>query len=300
MEGGIVNFYKHHIGDYDQATRHLSFVEDAAYSRLIRKYYAEEAPLPKDLKKILRLIGARTKEEKAAVEVVLEEFFELGEDGYHNSRCDRELEAKQAKAELNRQVGKLGGRPKKSETQKEPTNNPNGYETETITVSEKTLASNQKPVTNNQKEEKGAVVDLAPVLDDAQHVASPVSRSIEIAVYLRQRGIVGANSANPNISAWGDDARVTNEILDAALSMVAARNLGKPVGPNYLATIIPDLLNPKPAQAQKQRDDWFRSPKGIERKASELGIYARAGETHDALRERCEAELRRRAQGVAA
>lgn len=300
MEGDGMNFYKHHIGDYDQATRHLSFVEDAAYSRLIRKYYAEEAPLPKDLKKILRLIGARTKEEKAAVEVVLEEFFELGEDGYHNSRCDRELEAKQAKAEVNRQVGKLGGRPKKTETQTEPTNNPNGYETETITVSEKTLASNQKPVTNNQIEEQREVVALAPAREEILDGSSPVSRAVEIATYLRQRGVAGANSFNPNVAAWADDVRVTNEILEAALSKARTSLNGKPLGVNYLAPIIPDLLNPAPAQAPKQRDDWFRSPKGIERKAAELGIYARAGETHDALRERCEAELRRRAQGVAA
>lgn len=161
-----MNFYKHHIGDYDQATRHLSFVEDAAYSRLIRKYYAEEAPLPKDLKKILRLIGARTKEEKAAVEVVLEEFFVLEEDGYHNSRCDRELQAKQIKAEVNRQVGKLGGRPRKTETQQEPTNNPNGYEMETMTVSEKTLASNQKPVTSNQRPDKNKDAPSALELPD--------------------------------------------------------------------------------------------------------------------------------------
>lgn len=295
-----MNFYKHHIGDYDQATRHLSFVEDAAYSRLIRKYYAEEAPLPKDLKKILRLIGARTKEEKAAVEVVLEEFFELGEDGYHNSRCDRELEAKQAKAEVNRQVGKLGGRPKKTETHTEPTNNPNGYETETITVSEKTLASNQKPVTSNQIEEQGPVVAHAAPREEIPDGSSPISRAVEIATYLRQRGVAGANSFNPNVAAWADDVRVTNEILEAALSKARSSLGSKPVGPNYLATIIPDLLNPAPAQPQKQRDDWHRSPKGIERKAAELGIYARAGETHDALRERCDSELRRKAQGVAA
>lgn len=164
------------------------------------------------------------------------------------------------------------------------------------TAIEKDRTGQYKDITKT-KEETPTVVPL-PQGEHAPHIASSVSRSIEIAVYLRQRGIVGANSANPNISAWGDDARVTNEILDAALSVVASRNLGKAVGPNYLATIIPDLLAPKP----QRRDDnaWKRSDKGIESKASELGIYARAGETHDALRDRCESELRKRAQGVAA
>jgi uncharacterized protein YdaU (DUF1376 family) len=99
-----LNFYKHHIGDYDQATRHLSFVEDAAYSRLIRKYYAEEKVLPVDVKKIERLIGARTKEEREAVAVVLEEFFVLEDDGWHNKRCDEELAKANAQAEANRKI----------------------------------------------------------------------------------------------------------------------------------------------------------------------------------------------------
>ena len=49
---GAINYYEHHIGDYAEATGHLSFVEDAAYSRLIRKYYASESPLPEDLKQV--------------------------------------------------------------------------------------------------------------------------------------------------------------------------------------------------------------------------------------------------------
>ncbi len=87
-----MNYYEHHIGDYAQATAHLTFVEDAAYSRLIRKYYAEERPLPADLSAVQRLVGARTREEKSAVQTVLEEFFFLEADGWHNKRADAEIE----------------------------------------------------------------------------------------------------------------------------------------------------------------------------------------------------------------
>ena len=86
-----MNYYEHHIGDYAQATAHLTFVEDAAYSRLIRKYYAEEKPLPADLSAVQRLIGARTREEKSAVDSVLKEFFFLEDDGWHNKRADLEI-----------------------------------------------------------------------------------------------------------------------------------------------------------------------------------------------------------------
>jgi uncharacterized protein YdaU (DUF1376 family) len=88
-----VNYYEHHIGDYAEATAHLSLLEDAVYSRLLRKYYATEQPLPADLKKVQRLVGARSKDELAAVVTVLEDFFTLEEDGYHNARCDREIDA---------------------------------------------------------------------------------------------------------------------------------------------------------------------------------------------------------------
>jgi uncharacterized protein YdaU (DUF1376 family) len=91
-----VNYFELHIGDYAEATGHLTFVEDAAYNRLMRKYYATEKPLPADTKAVLRLVGARTKEEKDAVATVLEEFFQLREDGWHNTRCDEEIERYQA------------------------------------------------------------------------------------------------------------------------------------------------------------------------------------------------------------
>jgi uncharacterized protein YdaU (DUF1376 family) len=87
-----MNYYEHHIGDYAQATAHLTFVEDAAYSRLIRKYYAEERPLPAELAAVQRLVGARTREEKSAVQTVLEEFFFLEADGWHNKRADAEID----------------------------------------------------------------------------------------------------------------------------------------------------------------------------------------------------------------
>lgn len=86
-----MNFFSFHLGDYAEATGHLSFAEDAALSRLIRKIYATEKPLPRELAAVERLIGARTTEERVAVKVVLEEFFFQAEDGWHNKRCDEEL-----------------------------------------------------------------------------------------------------------------------------------------------------------------------------------------------------------------
>lgn len=93
-----MNYYSHNIGDYAQATMHLSLIEDAVYSRLLRRYYAEEAPLVNDMAQLCRWVGARSDEEKDAVEVVVNEFFVLHDGYWHNKRADREIDAYQAKS----------------------------------------------------------------------------------------------------------------------------------------------------------------------------------------------------------
>ncbi|MFL9582391.1 YdaU family protein [Stenotrophomonas sp. AB1(2024)] len=97
-----MNYYEHHIGDYAAATAHLSLVEDAIYSRLLRRYYLQEEPLPTDVRQVARLVGARSPGEVEAVDVVLGEFFVLADDGWHNKRADEEIERYQVKQDKAR------------------------------------------------------------------------------------------------------------------------------------------------------------------------------------------------------
>ncbi len=102
-----MNYYEHHLGDYAAATSHLSLIEDAVYSRMIRRYYLQEAPLPAEVAQVARFCGAKSPEELAAVEAVLNEFFIPGPDGWHQSRCDEEIakfRAKQDKAKASASV----------------------------------------------------------------------------------------------------------------------------------------------------------------------------------------------------
>jgi len=99
-----MNFYKLHIGDYESHTAHLTWMEEAAYSRLLRIYYRTEKPLPVDRKEIYRLArtvnGGYIKE----VDRVLAEFFILCTDGYHNKRCDEEIVKYQKQCSTNRRI----------------------------------------------------------------------------------------------------------------------------------------------------------------------------------------------------
>jgi len=86
-----MKYYKHYIGDYAAEAAYLSLVEDAIYTRLLRVYYRDEAPLPDDKASIAWLIGLRTRKEKEALERILSRFFTLDEDGWHNWRADKDI-----------------------------------------------------------------------------------------------------------------------------------------------------------------------------------------------------------------
>jgi uncharacterized protein YdaU (DUF1376 family) len=86
-----VNHYPHHIGDFNNATRHLTRVERSLYRDLIDLYYDTEQALISDVDKLARKVLATSDEEKTALAMVLDEFFTLTDDGFHNDRCDQEI-----------------------------------------------------------------------------------------------------------------------------------------------------------------------------------------------------------------
>ncbi|MFM0101976.1 YdaU family protein [Paraburkholderia rhynchosiae] len=86
-----MNFYKRHIGDYLKDTAHLTLLEHGVYTRLLDVYYTRESGIPDA--QAARLIGARGKEEFAALKVVLDEFFELIDGTWIQDRCEREIHA---------------------------------------------------------------------------------------------------------------------------------------------------------------------------------------------------------------
>jgi uncharacterized protein YdaU (DUF1376 family) len=79
------------------ATAHLSPLEECFYSRMIDQYYAREAPLPKDIPALCRLVRAASAADKRAVVAVLREFFTDTPDGWRQKRCDEEIAAYLAK-----------------------------------------------------------------------------------------------------------------------------------------------------------------------------------------------------------
>lgn len=129
-----MHYYKFNIADWHLATSHLSLEEEAVYFKLINFYYDSEAAIPLETDSVIRRL--RLGSVKDIVGIVLKEFFVLQNDGWHHLRCDDEIAKYHHKAEVNQRIGKLGGRPKKTQTV-------------SVGIPEITLTTNHKPITNN-------------------------------------------------------------------------------------------------------------------------------------------------------
>jgi len=161
-----VHHYAHHIGDYRPHTAHLTMVEDGAYRRLLDLYYLHEKPLPGDVATCQRLTACRSKEERAAVETILSEFFSLEADGWHQRKADAIIAEYQGKAETARKNGRGGGRPK---TKEKPSENQSGFSSVPKTNPDETVTVNRKPLTNSDANASGAdapKIDPVKVLFD--------------------------------------------------------------------------------------------------------------------------------------
>lgn len=109
-----MNHYPHHIGDFNSATIHLTFVERALYRELLDLYYDTEQPLNSDKKKLARRVRATTDELAQALDILLEEFFELQDDGWHNARCDAEIAAYRQKQEQQSRAGQASAQARRA------------------------------------------------------------------------------------------------------------------------------------------------------------------------------------------
>lgn len=134
-----MHYYSHNIGDYRKDTSHLSTLEHGIYRQLIDWYYLDEKPIPKETQVVLRRLRLVSNSDAQSLQNVLDDFFILEDDGYHQARCDVEIADYRRNSEKNKANGKLGGRPKK--THSVILGNP----------SETQPKGNQEPITNNHK-----------------------------------------------------------------------------------------------------------------------------------------------------
>ena len=138
-----MNYYSHRINDYRGKTAHLSLLEHGIYRQLLDTYYDTEDPIPKETELVFRRLCARTEDEQKAVSSVLNDFFELTNEGWKHGVCDENIEEYHQKADTARTNGKRGGRPPKKPNKTKRVFHSNPEETGS--------QANHKPITNNHK-----------------------------------------------------------------------------------------------------------------------------------------------------
>jgi uncharacterized protein YdaU (DUF1376 family) len=300
-----MNYYEHHIGDYAEATAHLTFIEDATYSRLIRKYYATEKPLPIYVKLVQRLINARSKEEKNAVVSILNEFFTLTDDGWRQERCDHEItrfKDKQLKARRSAE-GRWQSFPAE-DLQPEIIPN-NGCVRNAIAL--RTHCSpdtkHQSPVTNLHtpgKQNNGGEKEKIP-----QEPTTPSGKEKVFQERIEKYKSFAAMIGGEGRAIAVDDCRIRDivnlgaseaEVAQAIATAKETRMKGSnptPINAGYVLAILKGAR--KKAEATNADEDaWWKTSEGIDAKGRELGLKAEISETYPAFKTRIFAELRKR------
>jgi uncharacterized protein YdaU (DUF1376 family) len=180
-----MHYYQFNIGDYLSHTKHLDLMEDLAYRRLLDLYYLHERPLNSGIASVARQIGMRDHETE--VKTVLEEFFDLSDDGWINQRADKEIKHFHSKIDQASRAGKASAERRMS-----------------ARSTDVQLTNNQEPITNNQLKPSicppEGELDSAKKLPGCDHKAVielyhqnlPTMRRVEVwnetrAGYLRQR-----------------------------------------------------------------------------------------------------------------
>ena len=109
-----MNFFKLYIGDYQRDTGTLTLAQHGAYNLMLQFYCATEQPLPTG-KDLYRLLRADSKEERAAIDLVVTKYWVKTEVGLVNDRAAKEIERAASQRTINQETGKRGGRPRKTE-----------------------------------------------------------------------------------------------------------------------------------------------------------------------------------------
>lgn len=181
-----MNYYERHLGDYAKDTGHLSLLEHGVYTLLLDRYYATECGIPED--QAHRVARARSAEERAAVDVVLAEFFRLDGNLWVNGRVEEELEKARGRIATARENGRKGGRPPKknpNETHQEPSGFGAGFENKT---GSKALQSPSTTFTP----------DTSPQAPEISEGASNAGRACQL---MRAAGCPTTNPSHPSLIA---------------------------------------------------------------------------------------------------
>lgn len=255
-----MNYYEHHLGDYAKDTAHLSMLEHGAYRLLLDRYYGTESGIPAD--QAHRVTRARTREEKQAVDAVLEEFFFLADGVWKNNRAEEEIKkfadkkpksdekrendkerqrrARERRKALFEELSSLGvNMPWNATTEElhaslDRVKSQPGHSAVTPPVTRDNTAT-QTPDPSHQTPEEQPVVVNQPSQDE-----ETTENATRVGCLCKQLRVIGIDAA-PHLPAWPDLLeRFTDEQIVAVAEIAKERKPNERIHLNYLVTILND------------------------------------------------------------
>jgi len=195
-----MHYYQHHIGDFIKDTTHLDDHQLATYLRMLWSYYTSESPISGDFEDVA--FAMRTDEK--TVRLLMRHFFTETPDGWHHTRCDKEIAEYHSKAEKARNSANARWK------------NADAMRTHSERNSSATVFdANQEPITNNHK----------PVKEKATVVATPHGVSDSVwQDFVKHRKAKKAQVTQTVIDGIQREADKAGWPLDAALRECITRN----------------------------------------------------------------------------
>lgn len=142
-----MHFYSHNISDFNNSTRHLTRVERSVYRDAIDMYYDTELPLISDFDRLAKRLLCISDEEKNALQIILNDFFSLSDNGYTQNRCELEISKYRANSSAKAKAGIASA----TKRQLKSTHVQHNSTRVQQTVNEIELTNNQELITNNCK-----------------------------------------------------------------------------------------------------------------------------------------------------
>ena len=234
-----MHYYYHHIGDFIKDTSFLTNEELGIYMKLIWLYYDSESPLENNPSTLAIKIGARDKVNQ--VEGILNLFFKLENNKWHQSRCNRELENYKKLSESGKKGAekRWGNHRESIATPLPPHSHPNA----TLIAT-----NNQEPITKNQ------IKDITP---------EGVSESI-FKDYLEVRKAKKAKWTQTALKGLQREADKAKMSLQDVMQLCCERN--------WVGFKAEWANSQNPVSKQADDKSWMFSNEGIEAKARELGV----------------------------
>ena len=129
-----MHYYQHHIGDFIRDTANLTNEQLAVYLKMIWLYYDAEKPLKDDCE----CIAFAVRSDEKTVHLLLRHFFKLEGDGWHHTRCDKEIAAYHSKSQKAQNSANARWK------------NANALRTQSKRKADEPVSdANQEPITNN-------------------------------------------------------------------------------------------------------------------------------------------------------